>query len=61
MATATGSIRDRFEQAYLVRTAALGKVAKKVQQPVNKELYGRSYYQDKLQNIKSGYVHPYHT
>ncbi len=30
MATATGSIRDRFEHAYIARTAALAKVSKKV-------------------------------
>jgi hypothetical protein len=27
----------------------------------NKELYGQSYYQDKLKQLKTGYVHPYHT
>jgi hypothetical protein len=30
MATATGSIRDRFEHAYVARTAGLAKVPKKV-------------------------------
>ena len=30
MATATGSIKDRFEAAYQARTESLGKVTKKV-------------------------------
>jgi len=44
MATATGSIRDRFEHAYVARTAALAKVPKKVPEPKNKEAYAKSYY-----------------
>ncbi len=30
-------------------------------EPKNKDLYGKGYYQDKLKQLKTGYVHPYHT
>ena len=30
-------------------------------QPQNKEAYGKGYYSDKIAQMKSGYVHPYHT
>jgi len=44
MSTASVSIRDRFEKAYVARTAALSKVHKKQVEPKNKEVYGKSYY-----------------
>ena len=58
---ATASIRDRFETAYVARREQMNKGTGKVQGPVDKERYGKSYYQDKLSQMRTGYVHPYHT
>jgi hypothetical protein len=60
MSTATG-IQARFEQAYVERAAALAGKTSVMKQPQDKAQYGKSYYQDKLQNMSEGYKHPYHT
>jgi hypothetical protein len=57
---ATASLADRFEVAYEARQASLNNGPAKVHEPENKELYGKSYYQDKLHQMRSGYQHPYH-
>lgn len=58
---ATASIRDRFEDAYVARRAQLSSGAQKVQTAQDQEKYGKSYYQDKLSQMRQGYKHPYHT
>ena len=50
---ATASIRDRFEAAYVQRRESMNKGPVKVQDPVDKERYGKSYYQDKLSQMKN--------
>lgn len=57
---ATASLKDRFEVAYQARQESLNKGPAKVPEPVDKALYGQSYYQDKLHQMRSGYQHPYH-
>merc|ERR1719362_333136 len=60
MSTASG-IQARFEKAYLERAASLkGKTGVK-REPEDKATYGKSFYQDKVMNMKEGYRHPYHT
>lgn len=60
-AFATASIKDRFEAAYVARRESMGKGHTKKIDPEDKDTYGRSYYQDKLHSMKSGYQHPYHS
>jgi len=57
----TASIHARFEAAYQERQSQKSRSTRKQQEPVNKAEYGQGYYQERLQNMKQGYVHPYHS
>merc|ERR1712160_21718 len=62
MSSATGSIKSRFEEAYATKQAASSaRGSANTPQPANKALYGQGYYQDKINSMRTGYVHPYHT
>lgn len=56
----SASIRSRFEQAYSERAAAQASKGANVPQPENAS-YKQAYYQDKINSMGKGYVHPYHT
>jgi hypothetical protein len=56
------NVKSKFEQAYEEKMESLGKIAKKVVEPKNKAEYGKQYYnKDRMANMKTGFVHPYHS
>jgi hypothetical protein len=56
------SVKSKFEAAYNAKMEAQSKVTQKVTEPENAVEYGQAYYnQDRLNGMKVGYVHPYHT
>lgn len=63
MSTGSASIKSRFEEAYTAKQAASASrgAAANTPQPENKALYGQGYYSNKINTMRQGYVHPYHT
>lgn len=56
------SVKSKFEAAYNMKMAELQKFPPKIPDIENKAEYGSEYYnEDRLKNMKVGYVHPYHT
>lgn len=56
------SVKSKFEEAYNSKMADMAKFPPKYPDIVNKAEYGQAYYnEDRLKNMKVGYVHPYHT
>ena len=56
------NVKSKFEAAYKAKMENLSKVQRKVQEPQNKAEYGQAYYNNaRMANMKTGYVHPYHS
>jgi len=60
-AFSAASIKSRFEDAYAERQAQRGSKGPSIPQPKNTKEYGQGYYSDKLNSMRQGYVHPYHS
>lgn len=56
------SVKSKFEAAYNSKMDEMSKFPPKYPDIENKAEYGTNYYnEDRLKNMKVGYVHPYHT
>lgn len=56
------SVKSKFEEAYNKKMEEMTKYPPKIPDIVNTAEYGKEYYnEDRVKNMKVGYVHPYHS
>jgi len=56
------NVKSKFEQAYAEKKESMSKVKQVAIEPKNAAEYGSNYYNsDRLDKMKIGYVHPYHS
>ena len=56
------SVKSKFEAAYKLKMEEIIKHPPKMPEIENKAEYAKEYYnEDRMKNMKVGYVHPYHT
>lgn len=60
--SAAYNVKSKFEDAYKAKMESMSKIQHKVVEPKNKAEYGTNYYNKaRMANMKTGYVHPYHS